>query len=296
MTTSNPRTPSTTKSAILAILLAACGLVVAPAIAAEVSFSLDITKFGKVLNSGNQCGPTSTANSFAFLQNAYPNVYKDDNRIIRDKDGAITDDVAKTRDALAGGWGDKTGGKAGMGTNGTQLKPWWETKVAWLENWAPGKTRYDAQMFNEPDSKNWTKGGGIESMYPTFTFMWDALNHGADIELNIINKGFTKAHAVTLVGMTFDDKNDNKKWDAGESLKMRFIDPNDPKQEKADNVQPRELSVGKDGRFEFTWWQDKDTYYIDSALTETPVPGPGSWLLLGSAGGLCAYRRRRAIA
>ncbi len=276
------------------VLTAFCGLTQTAA-AAEVGFSLDITKFGKVANVGDNCGPTSTANSFVFLQNNYPNIYKDDNRIIRDAAGAITADASKTRDALGAGWGDKTGGRAGMGVNGTTLKPWWTTKVAWLEDWAPGKTRYAAQMYNEPDAKNWVQGKNISSQYPTFTFMWDALNHGADIELNIINKGFTKAHALTLVGLTFGDANDNKKWDNGESLKMRFVDPNDPNQANAGNTQPRALSVGADGRFEFTWWQDKDTWYIDSALTETPVPAPAAPALLGSAAGLLAFRRRRAV-
>lgn len=262
------------------------------ALAGTVTFELDISKFGKVKNSGNQCGPTSTANSFAFLQAANPDVLKGDNRIIRDKDGVITEDVSKLRDALAGGWGNKAGGRAGMGTDGTDLKKWWASKVAWLEDYAPGKVAFDAQMNNEPDAKNWPKGGGIESKYPTFQFLWDALNHGADIELNVIDVPFKKAHALTLVGLSFDDKNDDKKWSADEKITMKFVDPNDPKGENKDNVQPVELTVGKDGRFEFKWWQDKGQWYVDSALTET-VPGPAVWFLGAASAGLCMHRRRR---
>ncbi|MCG3124869.1 MAG: hypothetical protein GIKADHBN_03366 [Phycisphaerales bacterium] len=275
------------------LLTVALAGVSAHATAGLVKFELDISKFGKVKNVGNQCGPTSTANSFAFLQNTYTEVYTGDNRIIRDKDGAITDDAAKTRDALAQGWGDKTGGRAGMGVDGTSVKKWWASKVAWLEDWAPGKTYFDGQLYNEKDAKNWTKGGGVEDCYPTFQFLWDALNHGADIELNVIDVPFKKAHALTLVGMSFEDTNNDKKWAAPEKLYMKFIDPNDPEQKNKDNIQPVQLSVGTDGRFEFKWWQDQGQWYVDSALTETPVPSPASWLLVSVAAGITAYRRRR---
>lgn len=270
------------------------GLASLPALAGTVTYSLDATKYGKVANSGNQCGPTSTANSFAFLQNMYPDVYKDDNRIIRDKDGAITADVAKLRDALAQGWGDKAGGRAGMGTNGTDLKKWWASKVTWLEDYAPGKTRYAAQMYNENDTNGWPKKEAISPVYPTFKFMWDALNHGAAIELHIIDVPFKNAHAVSLVGMSFEDTNNDKAWNQGEKIYMKFIDPNDPNGANADNIQPVEMTYDNaKGRFEFTWWQDKGRWYIDAALTETPVPGPGTWLIAAVAGGLCAQRRRR---
>lgn len=179
-----------------------------------------------------------------------------------------------------------------MGVNGTTLKPWWAAKVQWLEDYAPGKISYDAQMYNEKDAKNWNKGAGIEDCYPTIQFLWDSLNHGADIELNIIDVPFKKAHALTLVGLAFDDANDDKKWQAGEKLTMRFVDPNDPEQKNKDNIQPVELKVGTDGRFEFKWWQDQGQWYIDSALTET-VPGPATWVLSVAAGGMCVRRRRR---
>jgi hypothetical protein len=279
---------STGRLFVLIALTAASGT----AMAGVVKYELDASKFGTLDNSGNQCAPTATTNAFSFLQNMYPNVYKDDNRIIRDADGKITADLAKTRDALAGGWGDKSGGKAGMGTNGTNLAKWWATKVAWLEQHAPGKTRYSAQMYNEKTAKDWVQGKNIDPVYPTFQFMWDALNHGAAIELNLINVGFTNAHAATLVGMSFDDANNDKKWDKTEKLYLKFIDPNDPKGGNKDNKQPVEVTVGKDGRFEFKWWQDGGQWYVDSALSETPVPGPATWIL--AAGGMmCMGRRRR---
>ncbi|MBL8964664.1 MAG: hypothetical protein KF787_10290 [Phycisphaeraceae bacterium] len=279
-------------SCVVAVVLFA-GLTAAPSLAGTITFSLDVTKYGKVANSGDQCGPTSTANSFAFLQNMYPDVYKDDNRIIRDKDGAITADVAKLRDALAQGWGDKTGGRKGMGTTGVQLKEWWASKVTWLEDFAPGKTRYAAQMFNETNTDGWPKKEAISPVYPTFKFMWDALNHGAAIELNLIDVPFKNGHAVSLIGMSFDDTNNDKTWNQGEKIFMKFVDPNDPNGTNADNIQPVELTYdATKGRFEFTWWQDKGRWYIDSALTETPVPGPATWLMAAMGVGLCARRRR----
>ncbi|HLO40384.1 MAG TPA: hypothetical protein VK176_05115 [Phycisphaerales bacterium] len=262
------------------------------ALAGVVKYELDIGKFGKLDNDGNQCGPTATTNAFSFLQNMYPDVYKGDNRIIRDAAGKITEDLAKTRDALAQGWGDKTGGRAGMGVNGTTLKPWWASKVGWLEDFAPGKTRYAAQMYGETDAKNWVMGKSIEAVYPTFSFLWNAINHGAAIELNVIDVPFKQAHAVTLVGLSFDDANKDKAWDKTEKLFMKFVDPNDPTGKEKANTQPVELTVGKDGRFEFKWWQDGGQWYVDSALTETPVPSPATWVL--AAGGvMCVARRRR---
>ncbi len=277
----------------LPLVLAFAALSGSTALAGTVSYSLDITKFGKLDNSGNQCGNTTSTNAFMFLQNTYTDVYKGDNRIIRDKDGAITADLAKTRDALGGGWGNKAGGRAGMGTNGTTVEKWWASNVSWLEDWAPGKTRYDGQMFGETDATSWSKGADVEAIYPTFQFMWDSLNHKAGIELNIIDVPFKKAHAMTLVGMAFDDKNDDKKWTKDEKLTMTVVDPNDPTQLDKKNIQPIELSVGTDGRFEFKWWQDQGQWYIDSAMTQVAVPGPATWVLAAGSMGLCMPRRRR---
>lgn len=261
-----------------------------------VGVSTDKTKYGHVANLGNRCAPTATANSFAYLQNAYPNIFKDDNRIVRDAAGTPTNDVTKLRDALCDGWGDHQGPRAGTGAAGANLKQWWEGKVTWLDQFAPGKVDYSAMMFNEPDAGTWIRGNKVTSAYPTWDYLWDAINHGCDVELNIIDVAFTNAHALTLTGLQYDDVGDDGSRDATDPIAMSFIDPNDPNDANATNIQPRALTANttQGGRFEFQWWQDGAQWYIDSALVECPIPAPSVFAVFGVAG-IGALRRRRVV-
>jgi len=253
--------------------------------AAWLEVKLAYDDFGHLENEGPKCVPTATVNSFFYLQKKYPTIY--DQKLIPGGD------MVKARNALFG----YMNGDDVLGVR--TFKDWWEGKVKWMEEKAPGLTIYDG-MVND-DITGWTRGSVLEKGFPTFDFLWKELSDGEDVEFRIVLTG--GGHALTLTSLKFDDLDGDKKWDwdpdpkKRESAKIDYLDPNKPTQ-----LFETDLWKNADGSLGFLWDNTVNpavNVYVNLAYSESPIPEPASlivWSLLGAIGVTAGYWRRRRAA
>jgi len=258
---------------LLAIcVLAVCMLNVAAGYAEVISGSEPPDKFGNLKQGDTDCpntacGPTAAINSFVFLQNMYSTVYG--TKLVPHKDGnTMYQDEVDAANKLAPYMGC-------CQDQGTYREKFILGKQQYLEEMAKGKTVYAAE-----DTGAWRKDYGDKPDYvqdntaPTAQFLVDQLKKGADIELFIdfLDKDNEhQQHYVTLTSLSFDTETNKGK--------INFVDPETGK--VADN--PYDIT-GLDS-------DDKDILiggYLKSAsiymaVSEAPVPEPGTLLLLGSS-------------
>ncbi|MBN1512615.1 MAG: PEP-CTERM sorting domain-containing protein [Phycisphaerae bacterium] len=252
-----------------------------------------VDSYGKVSNTpAGICAAAATINSFVYLRTQYPTAFQG---LLPDWDGdgdVDNDDYVTSRDKIANGWthdGSVRKGIYGIGS-GMPDKDWWETKVYWIEDFGPGFTVLDGQVYNRPGCTDWHRGNVLENTYPQWAFLWNELEHKEDIELGIYPKTGGAGHAITLTSLKFNDLGSpgNGRWDpATEEAKIDYLDPNDTSQVKWATVS----LTGS--RLEFEWWQDSQTWYIDHAWTES-IPEPATLGLLALGGFILARRRRAA--
>ena len=254
----------------VAVLCVCVVMTLSAATAEEVCVQLDYDLFGHLTNSGNNCAPTATVNSFRYLEQRYPGVY--DNNL-------TGGDLAGSRDTLAEGM-NPTG-------EGTLPRDWWEEKIAYIEQRVPNKTVYKGMLDEEVDPgfdpAVWDRGDRIDYAAPTFDWLFDELVHGEDVEIGIY-WGEDAGHALTLTSLCFDDSEgggeyDNSRWDPGvEDARIDYLDPNAP-----GGLIWADLALNGDGRLEFTWdngGNPAQTVWIGLAYSESPVPLPGSMTLI----------------
>lgn len=232
---------------------------------------LPYDQFGHLMNRGGRCAATATINSFQYLENAYPKVYGDSNLL---PGAGNAGDLGSSRDALDGGWthdGEDRDGMNGCPTDGWER--FWEAKVEWIDDFAPGTTDVKGQFrVGNEDPSGWKQGDKIENVYPTWEFLLTELAHGEDVEIAFadpVTGG--SSHSVTLTSLKWDDMGDkNGKWDDGEPRKIDYLDPNDPS--RLIEADLTELGFGALG---FRWDNganpaaDVHIYY---AFSESPKP------------------------
>jgi len=150
------------------------------------------------------CGPTAAVNSFVFLENKYPNVYKNFSLT----GGGITEanlkDTAKKLVHLMG---------CTVCDKGTKEEGMLSGKRAWFQEKAPNTT-----LVTSMESPSWS-------------WIFSELQHGEDVEVLIGNYlgGVRKGgHWVTLTGMNWNDVNGDQIIDADESAAINVIDPSSP--------------------------------------------------------------------
>jgi len=272
-----------------------------PAWAAIECFKKPFDKYGHVPNTdAGICAAAATINSFVYLRNTYPGIYGNTN-IVPDwnKDGEIDEkDYVESRDKIANGWtyGDKE--RKGIYSNPSGSDPkqpdqdWWLTKMYWFDDFAPGTTIFDGQVYGRPGATKWYKGDVLEDKYPEWSFLWKQIYSCEDVELGIYPKDGGVGHAITLTGLCWEDKDGDKSWDPGETPnKILYADPN-----QRDWKAPMEgLVAVTGGRIEFKWWQDEKIWYIDHAWSESPIPEPASvivWSVLAILGITVTWRQR----
>ncbi|KPK49024.1 MAG: hypothetical protein AMK72_05550 [Planctomycetes bacterium SM23_25] len=242
------------------------------------------------------CAPTAIANSFKFLETRYPTIY----------DQKLTaGDLLGTRNLLQGGWLSPDN-ELRNGTGCGNDKDIWETKMYWIEDFAPGTTVFGGMVFKPgTDLSEWYGGSVLQNAYPTFDFLWGELEHKEDIELGfwwemeVVQPDGTKkkekvGHMVTLTSLKFCDDGDGVWEPATEQAKLDFIDPNNPTGLTWDTLT---LSGGA-LHFDYTHGGTDYDATIDLAYAESPVPEPLTMagLLLG-VGCLARYvhkQRRRS--
>ena len=278
---------------ILAVLFALSALTIAvPRARAElVFFQKDYAEMGHIPNTSQGiCAAAANINSLVYLRNHFPSVYGSTD-LIPDWDGSgVVDqaDYLTSRDKMAFGWEYNGQSRDGIYSVSGTAQHIWETTYQWFEDFAPGTSVLGGQSYYS--TSGWQHGELIERTYPTWDFMWDSLVGAMDIELGIMSGTF--GHAVTLTGLAFDDLDGDRLWDPGEQPEqIGYLDPN-----KVSQITWADVSVGAGGRYEFTWWQDGNEWYIYRAYTEGPVsvPEPATtvFLLAGLLVGT-VWRQRR---
>jgi hypothetical protein len=280
----------------LGFLALACGLGSAfPVHAKPIDIELPYGEFGHLAQAlADSCLSTSMANSFRFLDMHYSTTY--DSKLT----GKTDADLAAARDKLRDGYtlpdGTKRSG-TGCPSSKFSFKQIWEAKVDYIGDFAPkttvfaGMQKIDTITGKDLDTTGWKLGDKITKANPSFEFLLSELEHREDIEFGWRGGGFD--HEMTLTSIHLDDKNDNRKLDAGEEAWIDYIDPAKPTK----TFKGLGLKL-KDGFLTFTY--DNGTKKIEevqiySVYSESPIPEPTTVALL--AVGIAALAaRRRSIA
>jgi hypothetical protein len=203
-------------TSLLAVTLLAA--VTAPAWATQFDAQLDQGLFGHVnqnnvpaqgpgVPGSNSCGPTAVANSFQYLQNNFSTVYGP-NTII--PAGMTAQDVAIN---LANNWMNTSNS---IGTSAENLIA---GKRNYLESVAPGKTSYAGQDPFYSGSNSF-----VAHQTPTFSFLYNALTSGADVEFGIRFPG-GGGHFLTLTSLHWNDANNDGVIQSSENATIDYIDP-----------------------------------------------------------------------
>ena len=227
------------------------------------------------------CGPTAATNSFVFLQNMFPGIYKNHDLVPttngQNPSAQEQADVAN----MLGSIYMKSCDPCGTGGNGTFIEDFIFGKNDYINTVAPGTTTFAAQI-----GIMWRTGAPTENMQPkpayvqdntapTPQFITSEIAAQEDVEIFV---GFDTggAHYLTLTSMTFDTTT-NKGT-------IKFVDPSGGTRGMA-NI------TGFSNGFLHTDYSGGASIF--SAVAESPIPEPGSMLLLGlGLTGLCLVRRR----
>ena len=275
--------------------LAAALLGAAPASAKEVKVELDPALFGHLDQHDTDCplvncGPSSAANSFLYLQKANPNLYKGDATLVPTKNGGGFDLAGVANSLGAAYMGGCAGAGCGATPSGTLIEDFIIGKMNFFKDRAPGTTVVEAQMnfkwrsdvATTPDLKNPSPKPALvqDSTTPTLTWLADQLRKGQDVELFMANGA--NQHYITLTGITFDDVTSKGN--------MKIVDP----------WTGTEKTIGIEGLTD--GFIDTDYKigaagfdYVAHAVAESPVPEPQVFvLLLAGLVVLRVYGRRRS--
>lgn len=230
------------------------------------------------------CGPTAAVNSFAYLQNKYPNIYQNLLVPLQDKDlnnsGVVNfyDDMIATANVLAGAAYMNTG------ATGTTTSGFIYGKNKYIEQKVPGRTIYSAQMLPA-----WSLGPAIpkpsyvqDGTTPTWQFLFDELSAGEDVEIGVVG---TSNHFLTLTSFHWEDKNSDGVIDQAENAYIDFVDPDTGGPGMASTWQN---SLG--GSLISDYGGGNVT--IRSAIAES-VPEPGTLGLIGLGFGLMGWWRKK---
>lgn len=220
----------------------------------------------------NTCGPTATANSFAYLERAYPETYR--RLLVPDIPGEPdfgTAELTSVAEELKGfmGW-DPTG----VSTQGMI-----EGKALYFDIYAPGTTELGAMMKGtwSGTQPKWVKDG----LAPTWEWLNEQLLSCEDVEIAIKPDGGGTGHVLTLTGMTWQDDGDGN-IESGEAT-IDYINP--------DGGVAQQSSIFMSGGQLWTSYNGS-MWSVDAAVKES-VPEPATLCMLLALGGLALLWRRR---
>lgn len=226
----------------------------------------DIPVWGNVA-----CGPTAAINSFVYLQNKYPTVY--DSKLIGDADNDGIPNTYQDLIAVA----NTLGGPNYMNTiamNTTWHDDFIWGKRAYIEQVAPNVTTYAAQDFWNWNNPQRPKPAWVQQGYPTWDFLYNELLNCQDVEI-LLTWG-DGGHYLTLTSFHWSDLDWDGIIDQNENAWIDYIDPCTGAWGQT-NIWHSFVGGGQ--------WKIETNYYsswISMAVKESPVPEPGSLLVLGS--------------
>jgi PEP-CTERM motif len=233
--------------------------------------SEDFNNFGKQPNFclagiGGVCFAASAINSFFFLENQYPAIYG--NKLTPNGVGAKpnqTDPKDATSFAMMTG---------AIDADAAGYNNFVAGKMAWLNKYAPGTTSIISEYV----------GSASNNSVPTLDFLSGEIQKKEDVEMFVVGAGV--GHAIDLVSISCGPPYN--------VCGMRYQDPNDPT-----TLQPfTQLTAGPGGALEFFGLEGfaGSAFTIQAAFSESPVPEPSSWILMGSGLAILAAVRKRKVA
>ncbi len=221
-------------------------------------------------------GPIAAVNSFIYLQNRYSAIYGN-NLVHHDPIGT----------AFTLGSSDY------MRTDlfGTQIPNFYYGANLYIENpsQAPARTIYAGETTPQtwPDGRPQPAWVTERASGPRWQFLYDELVKGADVEV-LLGSGL--GVYVTLKCFHFDDANNDRIINPGETAWIRYINPNTGIEEQSS------IWNNANGMLQ-TNYGGGDGCFIPMAASERPVPLPGSLLFFGSGLlGLWRWGRKKSAA
>ena len=268
-----------------ALVLALCAPLT-PASAKVITYKEDPTLFGTLDQTVTNCpkvncGPTAAVNSFVYLQNAFPDVYK--NPLVPTKNGK--NPTSAEQKAVANNLGTNyMKNCCGATKEGTAIGDFILGKMDYIEApllkggivgaGDPGVTTYAAQIAarwakvipNHPDAKKpaWVQDRTI----PTLGFIAAQLKAKEDVEL-LMDNNDGQLDYLTMTGISYDDTTNMGTF--------YYIDPTGAR--RGEN---KILGLAGDKSIETDYQLQGMNTEIVGVVSESPVPEPGTWLLLGA--------------
>ncbi len=267
-------------SPLLATLCVTVLLMAAPAAAKEVKFELDPAKFGHLDQHDTDCpnvncGPASAANSFLYLQQAFPTIYTGNTTLVPTLQGGGFDLAGVANSLGAAYMGGCAGASCGATPSGTLIEDFIIGKMGYFSDRAPGTTVVEAQMnftwrdnaTTTPDLKHPSPKPALvqDGTKPTLAWLAEQLRKGQDVELFMANGA--NQHYITLTGITFDDVTNKGS--------MKIIDP------WTGTEKTVAIEGLTNGYIDTDYTLDGGGFdFVAHAVAESPVPEPQVLLLL----------------
>lgn len=271
--------------AVLLLLMIAALLSLNPLGALGGTFSLELNTNGMMYGNppvdqsnvpaangpggANSCAPTATANSLAYLTNAFPGTYG--TKLLQDK--SSVSGAANPQPNTTAGWttiATQIASANYMNTdenNGTSVANWIAGTMSYINNNAPGTTMFESASD------------------PSANFLFNEITNREDLEIAIFPTANGIGHVLTVSSVA----GTTNAQGAITSMSIDGIDPGDP-------THPFNImlsNVGGTGDLTLTY--GGNPYTIGEAIGQSPVPEPTTLVLLGlgACGVYLAARGRR---
>jgi hypothetical protein len=276
---------------LAALILALCAPPSA-ASAKQVKSMEDATLFGTLDQAATNCpnvncGPTAAVNSFVYLQNAFPKIYK--TPLVPTVNGKTPS--AAEQKAVANKLGtDYMKNCCGTSMDGTNIGDFILGKMDYIEAQDKSVTIYAAQIPGMwanviPKHLDAPKPAYVQqNTIPTLSFIAAQLGAKEDVEILLDNdKG--QLHYLTLTGLDYND--------ATNMGTFNYVDPLG-----GGRSQAKILGLGGDKFIQTDYKLAGINSDIAGVVAESPIPEPGTWLLLGVGMAFLGplLRRKRASA
>jgi PEP-CTERM motif len=260
-----------------ALALACIGTATQSARAANImpfAYSEDFANFGITPNAcppsnpKGICAAVAAINSFIYLENQFPTIY--DNKLTPNVQGMKPGQTDPTdRDNFGvNGWqvGTNPTREGYYARPGTVGGDYIQTKMNWINDYAPGTTMFDSWFVGSPNN----------TRLPTIADLANEVNAHEDVEF-FIDGGTAGNHALTLTGVSCTGVNYT-------NCSITYVDPNNPLVN-----QPASITSGPNGLA-----VDDGFGNVYAAFSESPVAEPATMMLMATGlFGIASGRRRR---